>query len=312
MAIDAEGRPAAAVQWQLVSPVLGHPLAYAAHGPVWQRADTASGALRALMAGMREQARAAAASAILVDPRRGAPDEPGADPSGPVADMGYVATSRHVQMPSTRVLDLRAGADASRATWDKDTRNLVRRASREGVEVECLRADDGAAVTALHALMVTVGSRGGFAPRSEAFLAAYGRAAGDQAFICLGRWQGRVIAGALVGLMGDRAFYQFAGSLREPELRHANAPYGVMDAVIERCIAHGATRLDLCGVNEKDDAHADPRWEGLSSFKRGFGGEPVRHPPVAMTVLRPGIERVRTAGQWVRSQVTRVRAGHGR
>jgi lipid II:glycine glycyltransferase (peptidoglycan interpeptide bridge formation enzyme) len=301
MATDVDERPVAAVQWQLVSPVLGHPLAYAPHGPVWLR-DTsgAPGALRALMAGIQERARSDGASAILVDPRCGSPGEVGADPVPAVVELGYGPTERHVQMPSTRVLDLRAGVDASRASWDKDTRNLVRRAAREGVETEVASAADAAAVEHLHQLMVEVGSRGSFAPRSRAFLAAYGRSAGDRAFICLGHWQGRVIAGALVGLVGDRAYYQFAGSLREPGLRHANAAYGVMERVIGECVTRGAASLDLSGVNEKDDPTADPRWEGLSSFKRGFGGEPVRHPPVAMVVLRPGIERVRGFAQWVR------------
>ena len=232
MATDADGRPAAAVQWQLVSPVLGHPLAYAPHGPVWQR-DTAGapGALRALMAGVQERARSDGASAILVDPRCGLPGEVAADPIPAIVELGMGATARHVQMPSTRVLDLRAGVDAARASWDKDTRNLVRRAAREGVETEVATADEASAVEHLHQLMVEVGSRGSFAPRSKAFLAGYGRSAGDRAFICLGRWQGRVIAGALIGLVGDRAYYQFAGSLREPELRHANAAYGVMERV---------------------------------------------------------------------------------
>ena len=151
----ADGRPVAAVQWQLVSPVLGHPLAYAPHGPVWRADDEAStGALRALLTAMREQADAAGASAILVDPRGGLPGQTAADPSSVSADLGFEASSRHVQMPSTRVLDLRHGLDASRATWDKDTRNLVRRSTREGVEVESVRADDGPAVEALHRLML--------------------------------------------------------------------------------------------------------------------------------------------------------------
>jgi lipid II:glycine glycyltransferase (peptidoglycan interpeptide bridge formation enzyme) len=267
VATDVEGRAVAAVQWQLVSPVLGHPLAYAPHGPVWPRDDpaVAGAALGALLAGMRAQAAAVGASAILVDPRTGAAAEGHGDPSASLAELGFEATSRHVQMPSTRVLDLRGGVEASRATWDKDTRNLVRRAAREGVEVTCGPADDDAAVEALHGLLVAVGSRGGFVPRSRAFLAAYGRSAGDGAFICLGRWEGRVIA---------------------------------------ECVARGAVELDLCGVNERDDPGADPRWEGLSSFKRGFGGEPVRHPPVATIVLRPGVERLRAMGQWARTRLT--------
>jgi lipid II:glycine glycyltransferase (peptidoglycan interpeptide bridge formation enzyme) len=259
------------------------------------------------MAGMRERATTTGASAILLDPRRGMPDESGADPTPVMTELGFTATARQVQMPSTRILDLRGGVDELRPSWDKDTRNLVRRAAREGVAVEVASADDPATVDELHQLMLAVGSRGSFAPRSRAFLEAYGRHAGAQAFICLGRWQGRVIAGALVGLVGDRAYYQFAGSRREPELRHANGAYAVMERVIAACVERGAVSLDLCGVNEKDDPAADPRWEGLSSFKRGFGGEPVRHPPVSMLVLRPGIERVRIAGQWARRRLTALR-----
>jgi uncharacterized protein (DUF2237 family) len=309
IAVDVDGRPAAAIQWQLVSSVLGHPLAYAPHGPIWRRGDAeaGAGALRALMTAMRTDADRAGASAILVDPRRGSPAAVGADPSEALAGLGFEATSRHVQMPSTRVVDLRGGIDSARAAWDKDTRNLARRAAREGVEVECVGADDIPTVGALHALMEAVGSRGSFAPRTAAFLAAYGQEADDRAFICLGRWQERVIAGALVGFVGDRAYYQFAGSLRAPELRHVHAAYGVMDRIIGACVARGALSLDLCGVNEKDDPTADPRWEGLSSFKRGFGGLSVRHPPVATVVLRPGIERLRAAGQWARARAARMR-----
>ena len=52
IATDQDGRPVAAIQWQLVSPVLGHPLAYAPHGPVWPRGEIdAQAALGALMEG---------------------------------------------------------------------------------------------------------------------------------------------------------------------------------------------------------------------------------------------------------------------
>jgi lipid II:glycine glycyltransferase (peptidoglycan interpeptide bridge formation enzyme) len=264
------------------------------------------------MSAVRARCAEVGVSAILFDPRRGLPDEIGADPSRAMEVLGLTPTSRHVQMPGTRVLDLRGGIEASRAGWDKDTRNLVRRAAREGVEVEVARGDDAGAVGQLHRLMVEVASRGRFAPRSLAFLTAYARAAGDAVFVALGRWQGRVIAGALVGMVGDRAYYQFAGSLREPELRHANAPYAVMGRVIDECVTRGVASLDLCGVNEKDDPAADPRWEGLSSFKRGFGGQPVRHPPIATLVLRPGVERVRGAGQRVRHGLAALRGRVGR
>lgn len=299
IATDDSGRALAAVQWQSVSPVLGHPLAYAPHGPVWRRQE-GPGPLVALLAGMRARCERSGVSAMLVDPRLRVDDEPGEGVSGVIASLGFETGRRHVQMPSTRVIDLGRGPEAVRAGFDKDTRNLIRRSAREGVEVEVAAAADVGAVAQLHRLMRDAGARGGFLPRSEAFLRAYASHAGDRAFVCLGRWRGRVVAGAMVGFVGDRAYYQFAGSLREPELRHANGPYAVMDQVIAGCLERGASSLDLCGVNERDDPQADPRWEGLSSFKRGFGGRPVRHPPVATLVLRPGIERIRGAGQRAR------------
>jgi lipid II:glycine glycyltransferase (peptidoglycan interpeptide bridge formation enzyme) len=309
VAMDADGHAHAAVQWQLVSPVLGHPLAYAPHGPVWRRTADAGvpDALVALMAGMRTRCAEAGVSAMLVDPRSGQEGAPGEDPAAVVGALGFETGRRHVQMPSTRVIDLSQGLELAHAGFDKDTRNLIRRSAREGVQVEVAPAADGSAVAELHGLMLDAGSRGGFQPRSAAFLGAYGARAGDRAFVCLGRWQGRVIAGAMVGFVGDRGYYQFAGSLREPELRHANAPYAVMDGVIAACLDRGAASLDLCGVNERDDPDADPRWEGLSSFKRGFGGQPVRHPPVATLVLRPGVERLRVAGQQARQRLSSLR-----
>ncbi len=309
VATDEDGRATAAVQWQSTSAVLGHPLAYAAHGPVWQRGTQPleMGAVRALVAEMRRWCSDAGVSAILLDPRRGLSGEMGADPTPVLTAMGFGATDRHVQMPGTRVLDLVGGVEASRTGWDKDTRNLVRRATREGLATEVADADQPGLVDELHRLMRDVGSRGGFVPRTPEFLAAYASSSGDRAFVCLGRWRGRVIAGALVGLVGDRAYYQFAGSLRESEMRHVNAPYGVMERVIAECVARGARSLDMCGVTERDDSAADPRWEGLSSFKRGFGGVPVRHPPVATLVLRPGIERLRATGGRVRGRLATLR-----
>lgn len=306
---DTDGRVRAAVQWQLVSPVLGHPLAYAPHGPVWQRTDeqVVPAALRAILGAMRERCVAAGASAILLDPRSDLDGAPGANPGAVLTDLGFAVTDRHVQMPSTRVLDLTPGLGLVRAGFDKDTRNLVRRSAREGVEVAVVPASDPGPVAELHRLMLDAGSRGGFLPRSEVFMRAYGAHAHDHAFVALGRWRERVIAGALVGMMGERAYYQFAGSLRTPELRHANAPYAVMDRIVAECVARGVLSLDLCGVNERDDPGADPRWEGLSSFKRGFGGVSVRHPAVATLVLRPGVERIRGAAQMARQRLAGVR-----
>ena len=160
--------------------------------------------------------------------------------------LGFEATSRHVQMPSTRVLDLRDGVEASRATWDKDTRQprpACRRArgSRSSASVPtttattvagAARADGGRRVA--QQLL-----RAPFAGSSSSTYGQERRRPG----VHLSRPTGKAGSSRAHSWdpVGDRAYYQFAGSLREPELRHANAAYGVMDRVIAECVdARGA------------------------------------------------------------------------
>ena len=223
----------AALQWQLVSPVLGHPLAYAPHGPVW-RAATMHGAVRSsALTAMRDR-RAARARRRSWSIRGGHPRPGGCRPVVRVRGLGFEATSRHVQMPSTRVLDLRDG-------WRPPVRPGTRTpGTSSGVpRARGSRSSPSAPTTARRrgAARADAGRRVAWQLRAPlgAFLA---RTVGRRPpGVHLSRpVAGRVIAGALVGLVGHRAYYQFAGSLREPELRHANAAYGVMDRVIAECV----------------------------------------------------------------------------
>lgn len=276
----------------LVRPTVGgRTVAYVPHGPVWdRRAHDADAVADALVGEIARVGIAARAIVVKLDPRAGV--------TGSCADVERLASrhglrrARHdLQATTTRIVALLDGGPALAATWDKDERNRVSRARREGVTTTIDRSADAASIDAFAALLEATAERDRFAARSPAFLArlAAAFAAGDGWLLTLAHLDGRPIAGVVTPRIGDRAFYLYGASLREEGLRHAFGSDAAMAAAMAAMAADGVAILDLWGVAEPDDPGADAAWIGFSRFKRRFGGAPLRHPGTWDLVLdRPG------------------------
>ncbi len=275
----------------------GRRVLYAPHGPAWNAAaDDGGQVLDALLAGIRETGRAERGIVAKLDPRAvlGAPAG-----ETPLRDdllaRGLRPARADLQARTTRVLDLAQGREALFASLEKDTRNLVRRATKEGVATRVLRDADREAYTGFAGMLAATGRRGGFRVRSrEALL----RLADEFAprggtYLVVAELGARMIAGCLAVRVGGRAFYVYAASLRDEALRHAYGAYAALWALCEALVADGAECLDLWGVAEPGDSTADPDWRGFSLFKLGFGGVPLRHPGTFDLVLSPGWYAVR-------------------
>jgi peptidoglycan pentaglycine glycine transferase (the first glycine) len=164
------------------------------------------------------------------------------------------------------------------------------------------READPAALDAFHALLAATGERARFRVRSRDFLGALARplAASGDWFLALAEHEGRVLAGAAAPRTGDRAFYLYAASTRDPELVAKRGPYAAM-AALQRSLREAGTRtLDLWGVREMDDPSSDPAWEGFSLFKRRFGGTARRHPGTFDLVIDPRWNRIRDVRERLR------------
>ena len=85
----------------------------------------------------------------------------------------------------------------------------------------------------------------------------------------LARFEGKAIAGALVGYFGDTATYLHGASSHE--YRHLMAPYALHWEIMRDARAIGFEKYDFWGIDEK-------KWPGVTRFKKGFGGEVVRYP----------------------------------
>ena len=280
----------------------GRSVAYAPHGPVWDRDSPDAGTvLSALIEGMRVEAARRRVIVLKVDPRTGTHDTP-EDLQRALLASGFRVARHDLQARTTRIVGLLDGADELIKTWDKDARNLVRRAAKEGVETSVDRTGDPAEIQAFHELLEATSERAGFRTRSAAFLAtlASGLALSGGWFLTIARLKGRPIAGAVALRVGDRAIYAYGASLREPELKHANGPYASLAATMRALADDGVRTLDLWGVVEPDDTDADQSWAGFSAFKRQFGGTPLRHPGTYDLVISPLWNTIRDLRERIR------------
>jgi lipid II:glycine glycyltransferase (peptidoglycan interpeptide bridge formation enzyme) len=222
--------------------------------------------------------------------------------------LGLRRARHDLQAPTTRLLEIPGDADeaALMAGWDKDARNLARRSRKEGVETDVTDAPSADDLSSFHGVLTATAERGSFRLRPLAFFERlFADAAPGRILLVMARLQDRPIGGMALLLVGDRAFYLYGGSLREPELKNTHAAYGAMAAAVGALSSRGIGTLDLWGVVEADDTSADPAWEGFSAFKRQFGGRPLRHPGTFDLVLDPLWYRIRDTRERVRDRFGR-------
>jgi lipid II:glycine glycyltransferase (peptidoglycan interpeptide bridge formation enzyme) len=278
----------------LVRPIgLGRSMLYVPHGPLWDRnAPDGPTILAELVDALRGLARAERAIVVKVDPR-GLPGA--ADAGSALRSLGLRRSRLDLQASTTRLVELLDGGPALQATWHADARRLVRRAEREGVEVETVRTADPAALAAFAGLLEETAHRGGFRARSADFLSRVAEAfvAEDGWLLALARLGGRPLAGVAAPRVADRAYYLYGASLRDPAVRHAYPAYAALAAAMRGLAEGGVKTFDLWGVSERSDQAADPTWAGFSAFKRSFGGQPLRHPGTFDLVIDPFFNRLR-------------------
>jgi lipid II:glycine glycyltransferase (peptidoglycan interpeptide bridge formation enzyme) len=263
----------------LVRPTqLGRSVMYVPHGPLWDRdAPDSADLLRLLVGGLRSLARRERGIVVKVDPRGDGGDADAVRAS--LLGRGLRPARHDLQARTTRIVDLADGGAALHKTWDKDARNLFRRANKEGVVTEVRRDADREAIRVFHDLLEDTAERKQFRSHGLDFLSALAESLGPTRgwYLCLARKNGRPIGGMVTLRLADRAYYLYGASSREPELKNANAGYATMGATMEALAADGVRTLDLWGVAESDDEAPDS-WSGFSAFKRRFGGTPVHHP----------------------------------
>ncbi len=266
------------------------------HGPLADIRDPASPATtQALLDALAAAARAERCAFLRVSPL--VPDTP--KQRAWYAARGYRPAPLHMHAETMWVRHIRLSDEEMLRGMRKTTRNLIRRAEREGVVVRFTR--DTADFGIFQRLYSETAARERFVPFSADFLAAEFAAflLHDRAFLAIATHDGTALAAALIVTYGSVGFYHQGASSRARA--KIPAAYLLHWNIMRELRQRGITTYNFWGIAPT----ADPRhpWAGLTLFKQGFGGERRDYLHAQDLPLTPfywftaAIERLR---RWVR------------
>lgn len=176
---------------------------------------------------------------------------------------------------STRVLDLAPSEEELLKQMHEKTRYNIRLADRNGVTVR--RGNGIADLNAFLTLMEETASRDGFVQHASPYLAATYNALAPQgmATIRLAEHGGKILAANMEIAFGDTVTYLYGSS--SSESRNVMAPYALHWDAIRDAKKRGFAIYDFWGANPewKGSVYYKDSWEGISRFKRGFGGRQI-------------------------------------
>jgi lipid II:glycine glycyltransferase (peptidoglycan interpeptide bridge formation enzyme) len=183
--------------------------------------------------------------------------------------MGKLRKDRSPILPTRTIwIDLTKSLEHLQASFDKDTRNLARRAEKEGVVV--FESND---LKSFYELWEDTARRKGFyIPFQKEMEAVWQSFSGRH--LLSAKLGGKIVAAVMLFGYKEAIYYYFAASSEAG--RKVYAPYLLMWAVIKRAKDWGYKRLDLEGISDPAVKHTHS-WAGFSHFKKGFGGQEVHY-----------------------------------
>jgi peptidoglycan pentaglycine glycine transferase (the first glycine) len=269
-------RPLAGAQVLVRSvPLLGWRLGYAPRGPIGQLEEPAT--RKALVAALRDLARAEGIATLKVDPEATA-----TDPFGSALLAAPWRSAAKVQPPRTRLLDLGLEEEALLGQMSKKHRQYVHKAEREGVTVRQLSpaasSDETAVALAdFYRIYADTAERAGFAARVQDY---YERvwslfAPAGHARLFFAVLDGERVATLFHFTCGDRAAEAYGGM---PDAGASSRANDLLKwEAIRAFRAEGVAAYDLWGIATG----------GIAQFKEGFGGRQVDYVGARDLPLRP-------------------------
>lgn len=308
---ELDGTPVAAASL-LARPIprTGKCIVYAPRGPVMDTTD--AGLVREVTQGLAHIARQRGGILLKIDP----PVEVDDDASRQTLisagfDLLDLGGFGGTQPKCVMQLDLDKDEEALLASFHQKWRYNIRLADRKGVQVDTSapRAD----LPIFYDLLRETTTRDGFTVRSLRYFEDMFDllAPLDSLKLVLARYEGTPVAGAIVLVFGDRAWYLYGAS---SNLHRNVMPNHLMQwRAIQYCMSRGCRWYDFRGVSPKKGDGSDDHLQGLNRFKEGFSPRFVEYLGEMDMVLSPVWYRAWNAAQAGRSWLKRRRDGgrHG-
>jgi peptidoglycan pentaglycine glycine transferase (the first glycine) len=195
---------------------------------------------------------------------------------------------RAIQPLRTIVLDLEPAEETLLAQMKEKWRYNVRLAARKGVTVR--PAETLEDMRTWYKVLRATSERDGFGIHTiDYYLRIWQLLTPDnQARLLLAEYDGRLLAGILVGLFAQQAIYLYGASSNEQRQLMPN--YLLQWEAIRWAKQQGARLYDLWGIPETEDE--DEAMAGVYRFKRGWGGRVVQFLGTYERVYHPLIMKV--------------------
>ncbi len=185
-------------------------------------------------------------------------------------ELGYRSAPIYMHAETTWTIDLSKSEDGLMAEMRKNTRNLVRRAKKEGVEVKSGTSDD--LIKDFLKLYNETAHKHGFTPFSEKFIRAQINHFGEEGIgIYIGYYNDTPVASAIIVFYGHSAYYHHGANTTNEKYKKIPASHLVQWSAITDAKNKGKQYYNFWGI-AKDEENKSHPWYGLTLFKKGFGG----------------------------------------
>ena len=211
------------------------------------------------------------------------------------AENGYKKAPMHLHAEHTSMLDLTQTEEDILKNMRQQTRYEVRKAERIGVQVRSYLATKK--IDEFITMQNETAKRQGFVTSSSKFLKTLVLSFAKNAKIYVSEKDGRVLNMGLVLSFGREVDY-FEASSSDGASKFPGA-YGLLWRIIKDAKNDGYKRLNFWGIAYSKDPKN--RYAGVTTFKRGFGGDDVIYLPAQDLI----ISRPKYAFSWIVETVRR-------
>lgn len=193
---------------------------------------------------------------------------------------GWQLAKKHIQYRDTVLINLLPSENEIFMSFKSRCRNEARKAINLGVTIEEVEASE-ANLALMYKLIQSTSRRKDFFVRDEAFTRSYWHAfkAANQLHLYFAKYNNEVLAGAVVLVNGDNAWYKDGGSVRNKG--NLMAPRLLQWEIIKKLKAEGIKQYDLSGIPKESELESSSM-RGIYTFKTGYSND--------VTALMPALE----------------------
>jgi lipid II:glycine glycyltransferase (peptidoglycan interpeptide bridge formation enzyme) len=275
LGLEQDGQLVAGAQVLIRSlPLLPMAIAYIPKGPIVDLDDEKTATT--LFSAIHQAARRQRAIFLKIEPN--ALDQEATHSR--LCRYGFQSSTQTNQPRSTIIIDLSPGEAALQAAMRRKTRQLIRRAARDGVEIV---EGDSADLDAFYTVLADTGEIKEIPVHEKEFYKqawqTFHRV--EAVKLILAKYQGEVVAGKMIFVFKDRSMHFWGGTSSKG--RDINASYLIQWESIRWAMSQGYHYCDLWGIPDeiagilrRDEEVPQDQQKGLwgvYTFKRGFGGE---------------------------------------